>query len=372
MTIMLPRNILMKYPFLSQVKDLVGSIEIVDIFRNNRPLVENARVIIEESLKHYQTSRILQKVSEDNLFLIPTLKMIIWLLQDRFVINHVANLISKSFSELLSREEDQLLIQIARDQDFVIENYSKETLPGRSLNEPFQVHFYNYLHVTSVMHDPAFKLINQDLLGGIVYLSKHQVIRIIEEIIKRNILNVNEIDDPGKLREKWLGERAIYQYIESLSELNKPYLEEHKKHGLDFSKGSIAGGPLDPESLPPCVKTILKRIEAGANLHHPERLFITSFLLNIQDSKEHILSLFSRSPDFDLKKTEYQIDHLAGKGGKGVLYKPYGCDKLDSLRLCPEKCQLPYQFNSVLVCYNYNVLQKRNEHAEKSENDKKE
>jgi len=70
---------------------------------------------------------------------------------------------------------------------------------------------------------------------------------------------------------------------------------------------------------------------------------LTAFLHHIGLSPDEILSLFSRSPDFDASKTKYQVDHITGETS-GTEYTPPECSTMKSYGICfnPEKlCEHP-------------------------------
>jgi DNA primase large subunit len=56
------------------------------------------------------------------------------------------------------------------------------------------------------------------------------------------------------------------------------------------------------------------------------------FLHALQFSIDDIVDLFTKLPDFDRKKTEYQVEFAKKKG-----YSPHSCSTLKSLGLCKAK-----------------------------------
>ena len=74
---------------------------------------------------------------------------------------------------------------------------------------------------------------------------------------------------------------------------------------------------------------ILMKAEMGQNLQHTERLIIVFFLLALNYPKEFIINIFSKQPDYDDKKTTYQVEFAKKKG-----YVPHACSTIKSLNLC--------------------------------------
>ena len=83
------------------------------------------------------------------------------------------------------------------------------------------------------------------------------------------------------------------------------------------------------ESFPPCVVDILMKVDEGQNITHIERLFLVFFLHSLEIPIEEIVNLFAKLPDFDRKKTEYQVEFAKKKG-----YSPHSCSTLKSYSLC--------------------------------------
>lgn len=71
------------------------------------------------------------------------------------------------------------------------------------------------------------------------------------------------------------------------------------------------------EFYPPCIIRILNDLRDGVNLEHSERVFLVSFLYAIGHDAEYIKTLFVKSPDYNKKMTDYQVNH--------IIEKPYKC-----------------------------------------------
>ena len=91
---------------------------------------------------------------------------------------------------------------------------------------------------------------------------------------------------------------------------------------------------INPKVLPPCIRKILIDIENGENIPHQARFAVTSMLLSLGLKVEEIVSLFSKSPDFDEEKTKYQIEHIAGRRGGGTRYTPPSCSTMRTYGIC--------------------------------------
>jgi DNA primase large subunit len=101
-------------------------------------------------------------------------------------------------------------------------------------------------------------------------------------------------------------------------------------------------GPIDDASFPPCMKTILTMMRAGENVPHTGRFAIVSFLHTIGMSADRIMELFSTAPDFDARKSEYQVRHITGEIS-GTEYSPPECSTMKSYGICYNPDQLCQQ-----------------------------
>ena len=81
------------------------------------------------------------------------------------------------------------------------------------------------------------------------------------------------------------------------------------------------------------MKQLLGMTQAGENVPHVGRFAIATFLHHIGLSSDQILSLFSSSPDFDVSKARYQVEHVTGKIS-GTEYTPPSCDTMISNGIC--------------------------------------
>jgi len=75
-------------------------------------------------------------------------------------------------------------------------------------------------------------------------------------------------------------------------------------------------------------------LQAGVNLAHPSRFFITTFLSSLNQDPEAVMRLFATAPDFKEAYTRYQVEHITGKTSS-TQYSPPKCDTLVSSGVCP-------------------------------------
>jgi DNA primase large subunit len=182
---------------------------------------------------------------------------------------------------------------------------------------------FDYLKYSTIIRSPEYKLVNRDLVSGSVYLSPRELSRLVQEAIRQKIMN----DLPIKINEKL--KKQLKPEIQDIITI----VQNRKKHfeTKDLGKVSII-------RFPPCMKQLLGMTQAGENVPHVGRFAIASFLHHIGLTSDQILNAFSSSPDFDVDKARYQVEHITGKIS-GTEYTPPSCDTMKSNGICynPDK-----------------------------------
>ncbi|TFG08352.1 MAG: hypothetical protein EU539_02655 [Promethearchaeota archaeon] len=265
------------------------------------------------------------------------LKIFLFLLEDNMITNRVANLYSKiSYSQLID-ENDSNVYDICQDLDLRIKYYQPPIKYGMRITkdqrEPlmtnFRIHYIDYLGLSSTIRDEYRKLVNNPLLEGYVFLRKKDLIRLLQEYVRKKIMQKgNERMDPTSLDLLKKRLLKIPQFKEIFTWINDQWKSREEEfqeiHLIDKNYPKNIS-----EILPPCIKTILNKANEGQNLIHNERLFLTWFLLSLNYTVDEVVNTFSTMPDFDREKTTYQVNYAKKKG-----YSPYKCASLKSLSLC--------------------------------------
>ena len=236
----------------------------------------------------------------------------------------------------LEGETPWMIVRIAR------ENFGwKLSFNGRK-HPPFQLHFTDYLRNASRFREEEWKLVNQRLSGGWVYLTKDKVTRLLEEEIKRHI--------HGRL-EKAL-EVEPPESLKGLVEELKAFLSGARKI-LPYEEL----GKVRLEAFPPCMSNLYFDLSAGKDLPHIGRFTLTAFLINAGMELEDIVKLYTSVTDFDEKLTKYQVEHIAGLVGGKTRYKPLGCSRMKTHGLCPGEDDLCRKVQSPLAYYRLKLRQ---------------
>ncbi len=196
---------------------------------------------------------------------------------------------------------------------------------------PFKIPVAEYLKRSSQFHKAEWKLVNQVVGAGMVFLTQADLIRLVREEIRAMITTrLKDIKIP-KLPEN-IAEIVKKIIVMAPPPPQSPYTILH----------------IGPENYPPCVRHALNMLEKGENVPHYGRFLMATYLLNVGKSVGDIVELFPKAPDFKQNITKYQVEHLAGlKGGK-TRYRVPTCNTLKSHQFCfmdPVKC---YQISNPL------------------------
>ncbi|MEM2875615.1 MAG: DNA primase large subunit PriL [Candidatus Bathyarchaeia archaeon] len=210
----------------------------------------------------------------------------------------------------------------------------------------FALHFVDYLKNSVIFNEPKWKIVNRMLLNGEVLLSINDVVRLLEEEVRRYIENKLSVGVDVELPEN---------LIERVEELKKTASKEIKElKPEEFPKD------VNRDAFPPCIRSLYESTIKGLRVSHIGRFTLTSFLLNIGLNLEEIINLFGSSSDFNERMTRYQVEHISGCRGSKTKYIPPKCSTLQTHRLCVGKDDLCNKVSHPINYYRrkYRLLMK--------------
>jgi len=153
----------------------------------------------------------------------------------------------------------------------------------------------------------------------------------MREVIRQHLEDLPEA--PAEIKNQFEG--PISELIGSVS---KTFVERignlHSVVGERQAEAMKELGRFDLAKAPPCFNMNLLDLQAGVNLAHPSRFFITTFLSSLNQDSESVMRLFATAPDFKESFTRYQVEHISGKTS-GTQYSAPKCDTLVSTGVCP-------------------------------------
>lgn len=208
------------------------------------------------------------------------------------------------------------------------------------------IFFTDYLRHAPTRYK-EWKMVNRDLDNGYISLSRKDLVRILLESLRKRINNELE----GRECNKTISKTFSHDIRRFQNMVN---LHRKKIEAAPVGKVSI-------DKLPPCMKNILRAIQAGENVPHMGRFALVAFLSSLKLSTNEILKLFSTAPDYEEDKTRYQVEHITGFSSS-TAYKSPGCDKMRTYGICPgEKMDdICKKLNHPLSYYNAKWRQEKN------------
>lgn len=274
-----------------------------------------------------------------NISLYLILKILLYILDDKIINNRIANLYSKiNYREFIKEIDNKNyfnIYNICEDLNLDIKysktpwEFGKKVFKDQqeTLATKFKIHYIDYLKLAVKLRDDYRKLINNSLSNGYIFVKERQLARLLQEYVRERVLIEQEANRSAldAFKNDLLEIKRFKDLYEDI--LNEWAIREEKfEHIIDIDFRKIKD---ISNSYPPCIKEILIKAQEGQNLIHNERLFLVWFLLSLNYPEDKIVNIFSTLPDFDRKKTEYQVLYAKRKG-----YTPYKCSTLKSLNLC--------------------------------------
>ncbi len=346
---------LSKYPFLNESKRYVKENKLSVIELLSDPVYERARVFGVERLDNAFDNK---DVGERNpvtetdcimeLLSYPIARMIAVCINDLYFKRRYALGEAVHTYKNLVKEETSFILDVAKEFDFNVK-HDEET-------KKISIHFKDYLKNAPTRYK-SWKMINHPMKNGFVFISKRNLVRLIQESLRNRI---NE-----ELDQRQCNQVILDTFKNDIKRIRKKVNILRKKMEAE------PVGELKIGLLPPCMKNILGSIQNGENVPHMGRFAIVSFLHSLGLDTNQILKIFSTAPDFEEEKSRYQVEHIAGDGST-TSYKPPSCEKLKTYGLCPTEemdaiCKRVYHPMSY---YRYNWKKNKNKKTKEKKKQK--
>ena len=254
----------------------------------------------------------------------PAAKMFVSVMKAPNIIEKFSLMIYKStFNYLVENDNAKDLCQELAD-DFELKyslSQEKDCFVEVPLEEFLKINFI----------DEEIKLLNKPLSKGIVYLNVNDFARFLAEKAYVKVFDSLPIKKEN-----------VPKTIVELSKSVDSQLVVMEKKTFDLK----LAGKIDPNLFPPCMKVLYNDQLAGKKLHYMARLALASFLHKLGMSKQEMLILYSKSPDFKKQIAEYHIDRILASD----LSSP-GCKKLWDYGLRVSECEKECKFKHPLQWY---------------------
>nr|WP_320160639.1 DNA primase regulatory subunit PriL [uncultured Methanoregula sp.] len=173
----------------------------------------------------------------------------------------------------------------------------------------------DYVEIVSLLHEERFKLVNRRVHRGFVEIRKEEILELLRERIRVIIRR----DLPYRVP------KTLCQQLAPIAEKIK--VEYQNRMLQQF-------GSIEESAFPPCMQALATALTSGTNLTHAGRFALTTFLHTIGMDVAGIAALYGRSPDFDIERTMYQVEHITGRGGSGTEYTTPACAAMRTTGIC--------------------------------------
>jgi DNA primase large subunit len=180
----------------------------------------------------------------------------------------------------------------------------------RTGEEIWVMHFTLYLHLTKrLATEPRWKLVNRMLDKGLVSLTRPEVVRLVREWVYENISQtkptpVNWSPEEAKIIRETLQRRAAK---------------------------TVAPAP--SKEWAPCMVALRNRV---ADASHFGLFALAAYMANKGYEVNEIVDVLRVRSDFDERIARYQVEHIAGRRGSRVKYRPPSCQSMKTHGLCIE------------------------------------
>ena len=334
---------LARFPFLSEASSLAQKhgVDIDSLMASSMFLVARERGLqrVRDAIEKAEVGDVPLTGSEyDQLMEVmsyPYARMLVSAIDDRFLTRRYTLAEAVRINRLLGSESPEFIIRVA----------SELGVRSTIIDGQLRMHFSDFLRYSSRIKSKEWKMVNNELFSGFVFLPEKGFYRVLQNALQDKLERELPLNIPDDFREKM--DRDLKLLNNELTVMK--------------SRFNVAGsGQASIPDFPPCMRIMLANAQNGVNLPHSGRFALTSFLHNIGMSLEEILALFSESPDFDESKSIYQIKHITGEIS-GTEYTPPVCSTMKSYGICYEPDRLcdNEKVNHPLTYYRIKVSDKR-------------
>jgi len=336
------KNDLAKYPFLKETARYVSplDLQIEDLTAPGMSIVlRRAEERVTLAITELCVRLLEQKIKDENVELLsfPVAILLVSATDNSLIKKRYALAEAKQATSELNSETKEKILKIAIDFNWKIALTPEDS--GSSFE--FVLHFSDFLRNASHLHNAKWKLTNSILSEGSVYLKKLDVVRLLQEEIRRRIEKRLESSKLGKYPPE----------IELIADKLKTLASERLAQSeADFPKVVVQ------EAFPPCINALYDAASKNHHLSHMGRFTLTSFLVNIGMSAEAVAELFRAFSDFNERLTRYQVEHIAGERGSGTKYTCPQCSILQTHNVCKSRDELCRQVYHPLRYYQRKVV----------------
>jgi DNA primase large subunit len=222
--------------------------------------------------------------------------MILGAMRNRFLTSKFAVAISKSARRSMNYDDSENVKKLIAEF-------------GIRVRADGRVFIVDYLRFSP--KDPHYSLFNRTFSNGWVQASEDEKKRLVEEAVRKHVENIPIVKNPSE------------QIKGIMARIDKELPKTEKKIMIK------------PGEYPPCIVHLLEEIRKHHNLPHHARWFLAVYLIEAGLKDDAIVAIYSNLPDFEEKKTRYQIEHARKRG-----YSIPSCATIASYGICTTECKV--------------------------------
>ena len=305
------------YPFLKQSSKQIEELQFtIGSLSSEKPVFDRAQNRVEKAILEVNTGEAVRdKRAEISSF--AAALILVMATKNSWIKKRFALAVAKTAHAQLLGESKGKIYAIARDFDWDI----SEGIVGKD----FRLGFGFYLKNAAHMHGSEWKLVNQIMDKGMVYLNKDKVVRLLQEEVKNRVEKRLDVSEIKNLPEEIT---AIAEGLKKLAqEIMGQEIEEMPKVVVQAA-------------FPPCINALYADAAQAHHLSHIGRFTLTSFMVNIGITPEGLNEMFKTFSDYNERLTRYQIEHIAGERGSGTKYTCPQCSVLQTHGVCKNRDDL--------------------------------
>ncbi len=306
-----------KYPFLKQASKQIEELQFtIGTLSSEKPVFDRAQNRIEKAILEVNTGEAVRDGRTEISSFAAAIILVI-ATKNSWIKKRYALSVAKTAHAKFLCESKAKIMAIAQDFDWDI----GQGIVGKDFRVGYNIYLKNAAH----MHGSEWKLINQIMDKGMVYLNKDKAVRLLQEEVKNRVekrLNVPELKNlPQEITCKAEGLAKLAQEImgQEIEELPKVVVKA---------------------AFPPCINALYADAAQAHHLSHIGRFTLTSFLVNIGITPEGLNEMFKTFSDYNERLTRYQIEHIAGERGSGTKYTCPQCSVLQTHGVCKNRDNL--------------------------------
>jgi len=302
-----------KYPFLKQASKQIEELQFtIGSLASEKPVFDRAQERVKKAVLDVNTGEIVKdKATEISSFAASLILVIAT--KNSWIKKRYALAVAKTAHAQMLKPKEKIE-SIAKDFDWDI----AEGKPYKDFCIGFSIYLKNAAH----MHGSEWKLVNQIIDKGIVYLNRDKVIRLLQEEIKRRVEKRLDVSEIKNLPEE------IAAIAEGLMKLAQEIIGQEIE---EMPKVVIQA------AFPPCINALYADAAQSHHLSHIGRFTLTSFLVNIGMTPEGLNDMYKTFSDYNERLTRYQIEHIAGERGSGTKYTCPQCSVLQTHGVCKNR-----------------------------------